>query len=193
MFISLHLIAGINFCTPKKGVRERNPQRLKTETPSIRLDDYCKNIADKNWERVSIRKTPKGLQYVYVHIATVWHWDAIEKNARERILIITKTDEKNPRMKFSFSNGKTDRHTEQEYAYFQCSRYWIERSFDDAKTSWDCPAIKSKNGSVASSSSTDNDGLSVYAYTHGSPKAGIQADERQRYKNYDNCFYALRR
>jgi len=36
-------------------------------------------------------------------------------------------------VKYSFSNGKIKEYTTREYAYFQCSRYWVERCFDDAK------------------------------------------------------------
>ena len=31
------------------------------------------------------------------------------------------------------SNGEVEAHSHQEYAYFQAQRYWVERTFDDAK------------------------------------------------------------
>lgn len=70
------------FVPEKKRKKGRMPQQLKTETPSIRLDDYCKNIADEDWKRVRIRKTAKGWKYVYVHTAAIWHWDGREKKTR---------------------------------------------------------------------------------------------------------------
>lgn len=35
--------------------------------------------------------------------------------------------------KYSLSNGKIDDYTHHEFAYFQSQRYWVERTFDDAK------------------------------------------------------------
>jgi uncharacterized protein YebE (UPF0316 family) len=36
-------------------------------------------------------------------------------------------------VKFSFSNGRITEYSREEYAYFQCNRYWVERCFDDVK------------------------------------------------------------
>jgi hypothetical protein len=82
---------------------------------------------------VKIRKTAKGWKFVFVHIVAVWHWDGQEEKARARTLVITRTEEKNPKVKYSFSNGTITDYTKEEYAYFQCNRYWVERCFDDAK------------------------------------------------------------
>ncbi|MDP4239575.1 MAG: hypothetical protein Q8904_08920 [Bacteroidota bacterium] len=49
----------------------------------------------------------------------VWHWDEKENNARARILIITRAEEKNPKIKYSFSKGVIDKYTKEEYAYSQ--------------------------------------------------------------------------
>lgn len=35
--------------------------------------------------------------------------------------------------KYSFSNGDIEQYTPKEFAYFQAQRYWVERTFDDAK------------------------------------------------------------
>jgi len=44
-------------------------------------------------------------------------------------LIITKSE----KIKYSLSNGDKEKYTNKEWAYFQCSRYWVERCFDDCK------------------------------------------------------------
>lgn len=117
----------------KKGIKGKTPTKIKPDKPSLRIDDYYKNITEDQWDRVKIRKTTKGWKYVFVHTLAVWHWDGKEESARTRTLIITRTQEKNPKVKFSFSNGEVDAYTKEEYAYFQCSRYWVERCFDDTK------------------------------------------------------------
>jgi len=117
----------------KTGNKGRTPTNLKTDKATFRIDNYFGNLTADQWERVKVRKTTKGWKYVFVHTVAVWHWDGKEKNARARTLIITRTQEKNPKIKYSFSNGAIDEYTKEEYAYFQCNRYWVERSFDDAK------------------------------------------------------------
>jgi len=42
-------------------------------------------------------------------------------------LVITKSE----KIKYSLSNGDKEKYTNKEWAYFQCSRYWVERCFDD--------------------------------------------------------------
>lgn len=118
---------------PKKGTKGRTPTNLKADKPTLRLDNYYQSIPQEQWEKVKIRKTTKGWKYVLVHTVAVWHWDEKEVNARQRTLVITRTLGKNSKVKFSFSNGKIGEYTNAEYAYFQCNRYWVERTFDDAK------------------------------------------------------------
>jgi len=54
-------------------------------------------------------------------------------NCRLQTLIITQTIDGKKETKYSLSNAKTDEYTEHEFAYFQSQRYWVERTFDDAK------------------------------------------------------------
>lgn len=106
---------------------------MQADKPTCRIDNYYQGLSQYQWEKVKVRKTTKGWKYVYVHTVAIWHWDGKEENARQRTLVITRTLDKNPKVKFSFSNGDIDEYTRREYAYFQCNRYWVERSFDDAK------------------------------------------------------------
>jgi SRSO17 transposase len=117
----------------KKGTRGATPIKVKADKTAFRIDKYFQNIEPDQWDRVQVRKTAKGWKYVLAHTVAVWHWDGNEDTARARILVITKTEEPNPKVKYSFSNGTAADYTTQEYVYFQCSRYWVERSFDDTK------------------------------------------------------------
>lgn len=68
-----------------------------------------------------------------VHTCRIWTWDGSGDRARKRTLVITKTLGKNPKVRYSLSNGGVDDYTAEEYAYFQTQRYWVERTFDDSK------------------------------------------------------------
>jgi SRSO17 transposase len=123
-----------SFSIPKKSkTKGRTPTKIKPNIDAIRVDKYNNELKVNDFEQVIVRKTAKGLKHVMVHIVAVWHWDGLEEKAKARTLVITKTLGKNPKIKFSFSNGKIEEYTNQEYAYFQSGRYWVERSLDDAK------------------------------------------------------------
>lgn len=113
--------------------RGRPPIRLKTDSQPDRLDKYMAGLITKDWQTVKVRKTAKGWLKLNVHVAQVWIWDGEETQARKRALIITKTIDKNPKIKYSFSSGSPHEYTHKEWAYFQAQRYWIERTFDDSK------------------------------------------------------------
>lgn len=117
----------------QKGSRGRKPEKLKSNIPEFRLDKIFENIPEQDWKLEQIRNTTKGLLKLYVYKTEVWNWDGIESNARKRTLIITKTTGNNPKIKYSFSNGEINKYNHQEYAYFVAQRYWVERSFDNAK------------------------------------------------------------
>lgn len=117
----------------KKQGRGRCPTKLKANQEAIRLDKLINQIEDSNWQLEQIRDTTKGKLKLYVYKAQVWTWDGEETKARKRTLIITKTTETKARIKYSLSNGGLNDYSHQEYAYFVAQRYWVERTFDNAK------------------------------------------------------------
>jgi SRSO17 transposase len=121
------------FIPEKKKGRGRNTKRLKAEEKPCRLDQYSSSLQEADWERVKVRKTAKGWLKLEVHVVDVWVWNGQEDQARRRTLVISKTQDKKPKLRYSFSNGKSDEYTNKEYAYFQAQRYWVERTFDDSK------------------------------------------------------------
>jgi SRSO17 transposase len=116
-----------------KTAKGRKPTKLKADICSIRLDKLREEIEDNDWKLEYIRDTVKGELQLYVHKADVWSWDGISAKAKKRVLIITKTTDPKPKVKYSISNGDIDGYSHGEYAYFVSQRYWVERSFDNAK------------------------------------------------------------
>jgi hypothetical protein len=106
---------------------------LRASGDLTRLDEYVKSLKRGDWKKEKTRKTAKGWLVMGVHTTEVWVWDGVEPNARKRTLVVTRTMDKKPKIKYSFSNGDIDGFTPKEYAGFQTQRYWIERTFDDAK------------------------------------------------------------
>lgn len=113
----------------RKGSKGQMPTKIHPDIESIQLQNYIKTLEDKDFSNERIRKTSKGWKYAKVHTVTVWHWDGKEEKACKRTLIITQSE----KTKYSLSNADIKQYTNNEWAYFQCSRYWVERCFDDCK------------------------------------------------------------
>ena len=123
-----------SFSVPeRKSKKGRAPSKLKANTKAIRLDSLMEKVSKENWIRVDVRDSTSGILRRDVYKQEVWSWNGKEEKARKRTVIITKTIAEVPVVKYSYSNGNIDEFTHQEYAYFVCQRYWVERTFDDAK------------------------------------------------------------
>jgi SRSO17 transposase len=116
----------------KKGPGKK-PSKLKADLPSFRLDELPGKIPDEEWKLENIRDTVKGKLQLYVYKKQIWIWDGASTSAKKRVLIITKTTDSKPKVKYSVSNGDIEAYNHCEYAYFVSQRYWVERSFDNAK------------------------------------------------------------
>jgi len=68
-----------------------------------------------------------------VHISEVWVWDGLEKNARRRVLVISRNQRDN-KIKYGLSNADIASTPIERFAYMQVQRYWVERSLQDAKS-----------------------------------------------------------
>jgi len=118
----------------KSGKRGRPSQKPRPNIEPIRLDKYVKELQEGDWSKeTKIRKTHKGWKKLMVHVRKVWVYEGGIDEIKERVLIITKTVDGKKDIKYSLSNGTIDQYTAEEYAYFQIQRYWVERTFDDAK------------------------------------------------------------
>jgi SRSO17 transposase len=123
-----------SFAVPKaKAGSGRKPKKLKADVTSIRLDKLQEEIPEDEWKLEDIRDTVKGRLRLFVYKKEVYTWDGESSTAKKRVLIITKTTDSNQKVKYSFSNGDTNAYSHREYAYFVSQRYWVERSFDNAK------------------------------------------------------------
>ena len=117
----------------RKSKKGKTPFKLTADKAAVRLDALLDGILTNEWIRVNVRDSTSGILQRDVYKRQVWVWDKEESQARKRTLIITKTVADKPEIKYSLSNGDVNQYTHKEYAYFVCQRYWVERTFDDAK------------------------------------------------------------
>ncbi len=119
---------------PKSKKRGRPSKKAKPDKTPLRVDKYVKQLNAGDWKIESkIRKTHKGWKRLKVHLKKVWVCEGESNEVEERTLIITQTMDGKKETKYSLSNSKIDDYSHHEFAYFQSQRYWVERTFDDAK------------------------------------------------------------
>jgi len=117
---------------PKTNKRGRPATKPRPTGTPIRLDKYCDQLEDEDWHIVDrVRMTHKGWKKSRVHTQNVWVVEG--EQIKSLTLVITQTHDDKRLTKYSFSNGELEQYSPGEYAYFQAQRYWVERTFDDAK------------------------------------------------------------
>ncbi len=121
------------FIPEKKPGPGRTPTRPRTEAISTTVKEYRAELDETQWTEIEVRDTVKGKLTLSVHISQVWVWDGKEKNARRRFLVISRNHKDN-KIKYGLSNADITSTPIERFAYMQAQRYWVERSFQDAKS-----------------------------------------------------------
>lgn len=105
-----------------------------TESKSQTVEDWAAKQTQNSWKEIIVRKSTKGnIIFEYLH-AHVWIKASHEKIYRQARLIIRRNIESKEDLKFSVSNAANSISIER-LAYMQGQRFWIERAFEDSKSS----------------------------------------------------------
>jgi SRSO17 transposase len=80
---------------------------------------------------ITIRETTRGALRARLWVKALWQWDKGSSAARPRLLIVRQ--EEDGSFKYSLSNCAKEVAWER-LGYMQAQRFWIERSFQDAKS-----------------------------------------------------------
>lgn len=121
-----------SFAVPKYSGRGRKPIHAKPDVTARRVDAIAKE--SKRWKRITVREGTKGtVVYDYI-FHRAWFQNTKKNNRWEKLHLVIRKDIKTGECKYSVSNEK---HTAQKkrLGQMQCERYWVERSFQDAKNS----------------------------------------------------------
>jgi len=121
------------FVPESKSPRGRQPSRLVTEAVKQRVDEWARRQSRGSWQRTTLRDSTKGVVKIEVLHRRVWVWDGKEKNARCWRLLVSRELGGQKTLKYALSNFPADVSV-QQIARNQRQRFWIERSFQDAKS-----------------------------------------------------------
>jgi SRSO17 transposase len=110
----------------------RKYTKYRTREKTIRVDELNETL-EHQWQLVEIRSGTKGVVKVNARRVRVWLWEEGTKNIRELWLLITR-DVETGEKKYWLSNASTDTSLN-KLTQKAAARFFIERSFQDAKTS----------------------------------------------------------
>ena len=118
----------------KKGSRGRQPKILKPNKTSIRVDEYCKGLGEKEWEEIKVRNSAKGCLKGKYHFCTVFVHNKTRNTFENRLLVIRKTKtKKGEETKYSFTNANMVQYTPKALAYMQAQRFFVEHCIKESK------------------------------------------------------------
>ena len=115
------------------GERGRRPQRLQAQTPDIRLDQWLAQQPPTAWQSVTLRDSTRGKLMVEALHQRVWLWDGEEAAAHCWHLIVRREIGARDTIKFTLSDAAPETSLGR-LAIMQGQRFWVERSFQDAKS-----------------------------------------------------------
>jgi len=107
-------------------------KRLKSRGIVQTVKSFIAAIEERQWRAVSVRESTKGTLIHKAYRKEVWLWDGDERKARRWWLVIIKRSDGVIKAFLSNAGASTNLKT---LVRAHAQRFWIERSFQDAKTS----------------------------------------------------------
>lgn len=116
-----------------EGRKGRPAKYLKAQGAAVRVDKWVKQQPEEAWRRVTVRDTTRGSLNVDILHQRIWLWDGQEAKPHCWHLIVRREVDSPKTIKYSLSNAPADT-TIERLAFMQGQRFWVERSFEDAKS-----------------------------------------------------------
>lgn len=103
------------------------------EAASIRADVWAEQQPAERWRKIKVRESTKGTIEVELLHQRVWLYRKEDQSAYcWHLLVRREPNSENGRTKYTLCNATADTPL-RRLAYLQGQRYWIERTFQDAK------------------------------------------------------------
>jgi len=113
--------------------RGKKPTRLKAQSASQRVDAWAAAQPSELWQKVVVRPGTKGEVRVEALHGRVWLWDGSEPKARLWHIVVIREVSSRETIKYVLSNAPAEVSLKR-LVQMQRQRFWIERSFEDAKS-----------------------------------------------------------
>src|SRR6185295_16201218 len=121
-------------CVPeKKGRRGKKPTRLQAQSAGQRVDEWAAAQPAEGWQEIAVRPGTRGELRVEALQGRVWLWDGSEPKARCWHVVAIRELASPETIKYMLSNASVETSLDR-LVQMQRQRFWIERSFEDAKS-----------------------------------------------------------
>ena len=119
---------------PKRTSRRgRKPTRYRTDVKSLEAKAVVERMNLAEQTVLKLRDTTRGPLKVRASRIPVYVWDGESSQTSRFFLLATQTVDVSPQSKISLCNAPETTPLER-LAWMQLQRYWVERSFEDAKS-----------------------------------------------------------
>jgi SRSO17 transposase len=121
-------------CIPDRhSSKGRTPSLYKTGSTRMVVEQWAASQPEEAWQRISLRDSTKGRLQVDILTRRVWVWLDQKQTVRRWHLVVRRETGAPKTIKYSLSNAPAET-TPERLAYMQGQRYFVERTFQDAKT-----------------------------------------------------------
>lgn len=118
---------------PQKAGKAGRPCKTYKSEEGLEVKALINSLPEKHWKTLTLRNTTRGELKVRICRQEVYVWDGESEKVKCWTLVATKSLGKNPDFKISLTNAPEDT-TLKRLGWMQRQRYWIERTFEDAKS-----------------------------------------------------------
>jgi len=117
----------------RKSNKGRKPTKARTKLKAIEVRKIKTELSEDQWQTINVRNTDRGELRLKVHHQQVWIFCEESQQVSERRVIISRENEAGE-IKYSYTLASNTEDIEIEVlVQMDRQRYWIERSFQDAK------------------------------------------------------------
>lgn len=121
-------------CIPDRpSSKGRAPSLYKTGSTRMVAEQWAASQPEEAWQRISLRDTTKGRLQVDILTRPVFVWLDRKQTVRRWQLVVRREVDAPKTIKYSLSNAPAET-TPERLASMQGQRYFVERTFQDAKT-----------------------------------------------------------
>jgi SRSO17 transposase len=124
-------LPGLHVPEPRPG-RGRPANKRQASAEPVTVEALAKGFNPPDWTRCVLRDSTRGQLRVDIAHQRIWVWDGEEAAARCWHLIVRREVGSPNTIKYTLSNAPADTPLLQ-LAQMQGQRYWVERTFEDAK------------------------------------------------------------
>jgi SRSO17 transposase len=117
---------------PSRPGRGRPASQRQAATDPVSVEALVKTFAAADWTRCVLRDSTRGELRVDIASRRIWLWDGEEATPQCWHLIVRREVKSSETIKYTLSNAPADTPV-RRLGQMQGHRYWIERTFEDAK------------------------------------------------------------